>query len=215
MVNPTTLRPAWLPGLPESPDTVVGPYPGRLDALHERAAPGSLVASRGGLVLASPARLPAAPPGPLSRFGLATAHNHPVAPDHPAAETFAIGLLELHHDLLRQALRHALDHLDARTSGGTTLLNKQLVQGQLADAARDLAEDEAMPADRRHGDPAARWRTHERLITTGHHLLMLLGASGFLARPPVTELYLAVVTGNVYLHPGADRGYARQSSTDD
>jgi len=130
-------------------------------------------------------------------------------------EHFATGLLDLHHDLLRGALQHAIDHLAARTSGGTALLNKQLIQGQLADAARDLAEDEAMPADRRSRDPAARWRTHERLITTGHHLLMLLGASGFLAWAPATDLHLAVITGNVYLHPGADRGYGLEGGTDD
>jgi hypothetical protein len=43
------------------------------------------------------------------------------------------------------------------------LLTRQLVQGQLADVALCLAEDDAMPAHRRQGDRAARWRTHQRL----------------------------------------------------
>ena len=220
MVTSTALRhEGWQPGLPESGEALVGEYPGLLDALHERAAPGALVASASGYVLASPARLPAtpagpapagpapadpAPAGPLARFGLAVASRHPGAVAvGPPADRFADGLLDLHHQRLQGALRYALRHLGERTSGGTTLLSKQLVQGQLADIAQCLAEDGAMPVRRRQGDRAARWRTHERLAGAGSDLLMLLGASGFLARPPVTDLHLAVVTGNVYLHPGA------------
>ena len=60
--------------------------------------------------------------------------------------------------------------------------------------------------ERRQGDPAARWRTHARLLGTGHHLLMLFGASGFLACAPAADLHLAAGTGNVYLHPGAEGG---------
>lgn len=196
-------REGWRAGLPESGETLVGEYPVLLDALHERAASGALVASASGYVLASPAVLPTAPAGPLTRFGLAVASRHPGAVAvGPPAERFADGLLDLHHQLLEGALRYALRHLGERTSGGTTLVSKQLVQGQLADIAQCLAEDSAMPVRRRQGDRAARWRTHERLAGAGSDLLMLLGASGFLARPPVTDLYLAVVTGNVYLHPG-------------
>ncbi len=217
MVNPTTLHhDGWQPGLPESGETVVGGYPDLLDALHERTAPGSVVASATGYVLASPALLAAAPPGPLTRFGLAVAMRHPaaVAVGLPA-HRFADGLLNLHHDLLRGALRHALRHLGERTSGGTTLLNKQLVQGQLADIAQCLAEDAAMPRNRRQGDRPARWRTHERLADAAHGLLMLLGASGFLACAPATDLHLAVVTGNVYLHPGMNGDNRREGSGDD
>jgi hypothetical protein len=216
MVNPTLHHEVWQPGLPESGETVVGGYPGLLDALHERAAPGALVASATGYVLASPAVLGAVPPGPLTRFGLAVAIHHPAAVAvGPPADRFADGLLDLHHDLLRGALRHALRHLGERTSGGTTLLNKQLVQGQLADIAQCLSEDEAMPVHRRQGDRPARWRTHERLADAAHGLLMLLGASGFLACAPATDLHLAVVTGNVYLHPGTNGGDRREGNGDD
>ncbi len=204
MANPTAPHEAWQPGLPQSGETVVGEYPGLLDALHERAAPGALVASATGYVLASPAVLAAAPAGPLTRFGLAVASHHPTAlAVGPPADRFADGLLDLHHHLLRGALRHALRQLGERTSGGTTLLTKQLVQGQLADIAQRLAEDDAMPAHRRQGDRPARWRTHQRLADAAGEVLMLLGASGFLACAPATDLHLAVVTGNVYLHPGS------------
>jgi Acyl-CoA dehydrogenase, C-terminal domain len=199
MVSPTPPQ-GWRPGLPESGETVVGEYPALLDALHRQA--GALVASANGYVLASPALLATAS-GPLTRFGVAVALHYPGAvAAGPAADRFADGLLDLHRHLLRGALGHALRHLGERTSGGTTLLNKQLVQGQLADVAQCLAEDEAMPVTRRQGDPQARWRTHERLAGAARDLLMLLGASGFLARTPATDLHLAAVTANVYLHPG-------------
>ncbi len=217
MVNPVARHQVgWQPGLPESGETPVGEYPGLLDALHEQTAPGGLVASASGYVLASPAVLAAAPSGPLARFGLALAIHHPAAVAvGPPADRFADGLLDLHHQLLRGALRHALGHLDGRTSGGTTLLNKQLVQGQLADVAQCLSEDGAMPLRRRQGDRAARWRTHQRLADAASHLLMLLGASGFLACAPATDLHLAVVTGNVYLHPGSEGAHPMEGSGDD
>src|SRR4051794_34001107 len=80
MVNPTAPRnEAWQPGLPESEETVVGEYPALLDALHGQAGPGTLIASATGYVLASPALLPGAPPGPLTRFGLAVARHRPSA----------------------------------------------------------------------------------------------------------------------------------------
>ncbi len=206
MVNPTAVpQEVWQPGLPESGETVVGEYPGLLDALHEQAAPGALIASATGYVLASPAVLAVAAPGPLTRFGLAVArHQSAAVAVGPPADRFADGLLDLHHYVLRGALRHALRHLGERTSGGTTLLSKQLVQGQLADIAQCLAEDDVLPRHRRQGDRPARWRTHERLADAAGDLLMLLGASGFLACAPATDLHLAVVTGNVYLHPGTD-----------
>ena len=89
------------------------------------------------------------------------------------------------------------------------MLTRQLVQGQLADVALCLAEDDAMPAHRRQGDRAARWRTHQRLADAAHHVLVLLGASGFLACPPATDLHLAAVTATSTSTPGTggdDRG---------
>jgi hypothetical protein len=179
------------------------PYPMSLDALHRLAAAGRLVSSPTGHILASPAVLPDAPPGPLTRFGLAVAEAGPESAfgSGGAADRFAVGLLDLHRDLLVQVLHHAMLHLGARTSGGTTLLSKQLVQGELADIAMRISEDDAMPDERRHLDPHARWRTHQRLIHCGRRLMRLLGASGFMADGPGGALHLAEVTGNVYLHP--------------
>jgi hypothetical protein len=182
-------------------DDIVVPYPALLDALHERCAPGGLAASPAGHALASPARLPGAADGPLRRFGLAFEMAKPAAAPDPAGQ-FAIGLLALHRDLLRRSIQKAMCHLEDRMSGGSTLLSRQLVQGQLADIAMALSAEEAMPSDRREADPSARWRSHQRMVAAGRELTRLFGASGFLADGPAADLHLAEVAGNVYLHPG-------------
>jgi hypothetical protein len=206
-------------------DDITVPYPALLDALHERCGAGRLTASPGKYVLASPARLPGTADGPLRRLELALAVAEPMpsaeAPSRApqsgpagndrqhgepasgpgAADRFAAGLLALHRELLRRTLRHAMSHLEGRTSDGTSLLSRQLIQGQLADVAMALSAEETMPAARGDAD-AARWRSHQRMVAAGRELVRLLGASGFLTDSPAADLYLAEVAGNVYLHPG-------------
>jgi hypothetical protein len=185
------------------PGTRPATYPRALDALHERTASGRLVSSPTGHLLASTEALPDAGPGPLARIGLAVANAGPESAygSGATADRFARGLLDLHHELLRETLRHVIEHLAGRTSDGASLLSMQLVQGQLADIALRLSADDAMPPQRRDADCPARWRTHQRQVAIGRSLLRLLGASGFLADGPAGDLHLAEVTGNVYLHP--------------
>lgn len=171
-------------------------YIDALDDLHERIAAGRLVASATGHVLASAARLP----GSRIILGLGVADAGQESGIGPTPEQFAVGLLELHRDLLRQTLRQVMDHLGARTSGGSALLAKQLVQGELAEIAMRLIQDEAMPAD----SLTARWESHRQLVILGRRLARLLGASGFLTDGPAVSLHLAEVTGSVYLHPALD-----------
>lgn len=185
------------------------PYPLALDALHERTAPGRLVASPTGHLLASPGALPHAPAGPLARFGLAVADADPTSAfgAGATADRFADGLLALHREVLRDTLHQAMRHLEARTSAGTTLLNRQLVQGELADAAMRLAEEDTIArlhAERADADRPARWRAHLRLVEIGRGLLRLFGASGFLADGPAGPVHLAEIAGNVYLHEGTE-----------
>jgi hypothetical protein len=168
-------------------------YPALLDALHERVTAGSFVASPAGHVLASGAALPAEPP--FARLGLAV--QHAAAPG-PVPDEFAEGLLELHRGLIASAVGEVMRYLGARTSGGEPLLAKQLVRAELAEVALSLSEDGA----RTGTDPASRWYRHQTLVRTGRRLVKLLGAAGFLAESPAADLYLAEVTGNVYLHPG-------------
>lgn len=173
-----------------------------VDESHRRSAAGGVVASPGGHVVASTAVLPEAPPGPLTRFGLAVTTGVPAEPD--VAEPFARALLELHRELLSRILDDAVEHLGGRTSDGASLLARQLVQAQLADAAIRLAEIAAMPPERRDAGPADRGRTHQRLVAIGRDLLRLLGASGFLADGPAGALHVAEVLGDVYLNPGTE-----------
>lgn len=178
-------------------------YPGSLDALHVRAARSRLVASPTGHVLASGAQLPGAPDGPLRRLGVAVMEAGPdaVFGEGRAADRFAAGLLEIHRELLRQVLEQAMRHLDGRSSAGSSLLSMQMVEGQLADIAMAVNADEAVPAGLRDRDRHSRWRSHLRLVAAGRQLVRMFGASGFLADGPGADLYLAEVTGNVYLHP--------------
>ena len=191
------------PALESTPDPTPG-YVQALDALHRHVAQGRLVASRSGHVLASADAIPGAPRGPLSRFGLAVSAGGSVSADWTAqaVRRFARGLLDLHHELLEHALRQVMRQLGARTSGGTTLLAKELIQAQLAEIAMRLSEDKEMLAGLRDADPWASWHTHLRQVAVGRGLLRLSGASGFLADGLGRDLHLAEVTGNVYLHPG-------------
>ncbi|MCS7484528.1 hypothetical protein ACFFQW_12265 [Umezawaea endophytica] len=171
-------------------------YPALLDALHDRTAGDHLVASASGVVVAS--RDTASGDSPLARFGLGVDRSEP---DRAAVlDRFADGLLDLHRHVLRDGVAHALEHLNSRTSVGTTLLDRQLVQASLADVAIEIRESEAL----RPHDAATRWRAHQGLVRAGRLLLTLLGASSFLVSGPGGDLHLAEVTGNVYLHPGEE-----------
>jgi hypothetical protein len=177
-------------------------YPALLDALHGAAAPGRLVASAGGRVLASRAALPLAPDDGLARFGVAWTTAEPTYGEPAAA--FTRGLLDLHCEVLRRTLAHAMAWLDGRTAEGSTLLARQLLQGGCADAAVEIAECESMCAAPDAVSPDVGWLISRRLVAAGRGLLDLLGAYGFLSDGVAADLYLAEVTANVYLHPGTE-----------
>ena len=181
-------------------------YPAALDALHRSVSPAGLVRSRSGYVLASAAARPDAPPGPLSRFGLAVALADQDSPADAAAVTrqFARGLLGLHYELLEHGLRQAMRYLRERTSGGSSLLSMQLIRGQLAEIAIGLSEHHEVLAHLPDDDPWAGWRLQEQLTDAGRRLLRLLGASGYLAEGLGRDLHLAEVAGNVYLRPAEE-----------
>ncbi|GAB7046495.1 hypothetical protein [Catenuloplanes indicus] len=181
-------------------DSSIG-YPASLDALHEATAPGRLVASAGGHVVASSAALPLVD-GDLSRFGAAWATAG--QDTEPAAGQFRLGLLRLHTALLRDTVTKAMATLDGRTADGTSLLSRQLIQGALADAAAEIRECEQMYLMPGPPGVAKDWLISQRLIATGRRLLDLFGARGFLADGPAVDLFLAEVTSNVYLHPGTE-----------
>jgi hypothetical protein len=173
-------------------------YAAQLDLLHRRIGGDTPVASASGVVLGSTGgAVPGSPDHPLARFGMGVGRAEPAGPE--LRERFAAGLLDLHRDLLRQGLAHAMRHLAERSSAGTPLLDRQLIQAALADVALEIQENAALPVT----DQAARWRAHQALVAAGRLLLSLLGASGFLVSGPGGDLHLAEVTGNVYLHEEA------------
>lgn len=205
--------PSLLPDRFPTMRIVAGGYPEALDALHRQVSPAALVRSPAGYVLASPAALPAAAEGPLTRLGLAVARTEPepsaelsAGPLTTAARHFARGLLALHQELLETVLGQVMRHLEGRTSGGTTLASRDLIRGQLAEIALRLSETAEVIARPREDSPQAGWRLHLRQVAAGRSLLLLLGASGFLASGPGRDLHLAEVTGNVYLHPAGTAG---------
>ncbi|AEW96629.1 MULTISPECIES: hypothetical protein [Streptomycetaceae] len=172
-----------------------------LDACHDAAAPGALVASGDGWVIASTARLPGGVPVPGGAgAAVAMAGGAPAAPAE-VLEAFADGLVRLHREAVRGVLDAAVARLDQRRSEGANLLNRQLVQGAVADVALVLSEAEDLLA---LADPTAgrRRHVHRRLVTAGRAALQLHGASGFVATGPGSLLHLTELLGNTYLHPG-------------
>ncbi|WP_422769926.1 hypothetical protein ACN28C_24795 [Plantactinospora sp. WMMC1484] len=186
-----------------TPHVGVTGYPRALDELHRRVGSGEPVPAPTGHVAVPVTAPPSVEPSPLHRFGLAVLPGPRQPAPAEVAAVFATGLLDLHRAVLRRAFDEAVRHLGERSSERASLLARQLVQAQLADIAMALREDEAMPPERRSADVAARWRAHQRLVRLGRTVLYLFGAAGFLLDGPAGDLYLAEVTGNLYLHPGA------------
>lgn len=170
-----------------------------LDECHERVRPGELVVSAGGWAVASAHR--AGGPEVAGSSGELSAVRD--AAPATASELAAFGdeLLALHREALAGVLAGALVRLDQRVSEGSNLLNRQLVQGTVADVALALSEaDDLLALPGR--DDRRRARIHRRLTAAGRTALKLYGASSFAAEGPGRLLHLAELLGNTYLHPG-------------
>jgi hypothetical protein len=166
----------------------------RVDACHVAA----VVGSSGGIAVASGRRLP----GEAVRGCPALSWSCVEPSDEEVLTEFGALFVRLHWDTIRAELDHVVAHLTERTSDGTALLNRQLVQGAIADVAlalSDSAEQLDLPKSRHR-----LWRVHLDLVSAGRNLLKLFGAASFLADGPGSVLYLAELLGNVYLHPGRE-----------
>ncbi|MDH6134307.1 hypothetical protein P3T37_003709 [Kitasatospora sp. MAA4] len=185
-------------------DTLLDPalFAAELDACHEQAAPGGLVASRSRWVLASRQRTGGGRPVPGGPSGL-VAVQHDTPGGERELDVFAGRLLHLHRRAVRAVLDGALARLDQRVSEGATLLNRQLVRGVVADTALALAEAADL-LDLPGATAQRRWRIHRDLRAAGRAVIKLHGAAGFQAAGPGRLLHLAELLGNTYLHPGPD-----------
>jgi hypothetical protein len=226
----TEITTAGRAGAPPQPRT----FAGMLDAVHREVADaGHLVSSPDGVILASPAALAAAPLTRITRNGrrLSVPHTGPpqgqpfarfgggiaiVPPDHrrqagqPAgteATAFACGLLSAQSELLRGTLDLAMRHLDARSSGGVSLLTKPQMQALLGDAAAEIAAAASLASALASDNPppgpviAGCWRTSRRLRASGRSVLRALGASGFLTTSAASDILLAEIACALYLCP--------------
>lgn len=212
-------------GRPDDPQGQEG-FVAALDGCHEQAVPGGIFLGHRGIALGSRQRVRSTsrfddgrrvyrltevtvrefPPQPGEAPGVARIAVTPRQPGCGAptvlsdARCFPLGLLHAHLRTLLRLLDHTVAHLGGRTSAGSSLLSKQLVQGIVADTAIELGET-ATVLDGTQPESVHAWAVHQRLVSTGRRLLRLLGASGFLSDGPGAELYLAELAGNVYLHP--------------
>ncbi|MEU7941516.1 hypothetical protein [Microbispora bryophytorum] len=182
-----------------------GDYPALLDALHADVASDRFVASPSGRVLASARALGGDGTRRFTRFGLACVPAPGgSARDDVTAGRFGEGLLTLQREVVHRTLTHTIARLGERASEGTSLLTRPQLQADLADVAMELQEAAAEPAEETGRD--VRWARHMRLTRAGRVLLRLLGGYSMLAGGPGVDLYLAEVTGNVYLQPEAGDG---------
>ncbi|MER6385811.1 hypothetical protein ACWDBD_35085 [Streptomyces sp. NPDC001118] len=170
-----------------------------LDDCHDQAAPGDVVVSPRGWVIASAARVA---DGAVVPGGWAELHAARRETPSPARQQalFADGLLRLQRQTLHRLLDAVVRRLEERTADGANLLNRQLVRGAVADVA--LALSEADDLSDQPGETRRRWLIHQDLVAAGRTLIKLYGASGFTAEGPGHLVHLLELLGNTYLHPG-------------
>lgn len=175
-----------------------------LDACHERAAPGGVVASRNGWIVASGQRTIGEPvPGGA---GMVLAASSAAPPDLDALPAFETALVQLQWDTLRTVLDDVVSWLGQRTFEGSGLLSRQLIQGTIAEVAMALS-DSASLLDLPNSGGERLWQVHLTLVAAGRSLVKLYGAAGFVSDGPGSAVHLAELLGNVYLQPGTEAGH--------
>ncbi|MFF8726184.1 hypothetical protein ACF073_06790 [Streptomyces sp. NPDC015171] len=147
----------------------------------------------------------------LDGSGLTTLRWEPRQPDErpgtPAARDWergwgtALAWVRLGHS--RRLFGLATAHLGQRTSAGSPLLRRQLVQGSVADAVVEHLEIEsaltAAGSAALTGAGLGHW--HDRLTAVDRLLLRLLGAGGYTAAGPGRAAYASELLSDVYVRP--------------
>ncbi|MFG2903921.1 hypothetical protein ACGF13_02460 [Kitasatospora sp. NPDC048286] len=102
-----------------------------------------------------------------------------------------------------EGLRDAVvARLAKRTTDGTPLLMKQLVQGALADVLMEQLEAECVLSESDvPPDAAAMGRLHDRITLADRALLRLLGAHGFTVPGPGWDAHLSELLADVHREP--------------
>jgi hypothetical protein len=107
------------------------------------------------------------------------------------------GLVVLRLGLSERLLDTCVRYLGDRTTGESTLLRQQLVQGAVADVLIEHLEVRAVLADEA-SDPA---HLQDQITRADRVLLRLLGAGGFLAGGPGTTAHLSELLAEAHRRP--------------
>ncbi|MEU7343703.1 hypothetical protein ABZ778_07210 [Streptomyces bacillaris] len=128
---------------------------------------------------------------------VALRHPLPPGPEDPD-DPWALGLARLRLGLSEALLDSCLEHLSARTFGGSPLLVRQLVQDSLAEALTDhleLGELLGPEAGLTGGELIA---LHRAVTRTDRVLLRLLGGHGFRTDGPGQSAHVSELLADVY-----------------
>ncbi|WP_410579401.1 hypothetical protein [Amycolatopsis sp. lyj-108] len=140
--------------------------------------------------------LPATSRELLAAEGLAVGERDP----RPAVDdaTWLTGLAWLRLGASEQLTDRCVAYLGERASGEGSLLDRQLVAGQLADALIEQFEIEAVLGAPGLDPPTLR-RVHRRITDADRLLSRLLAASGFLSDGPGRVAYVSQLIADVWL----------------
>jgi hypothetical protein len=116
------------------------------------------------------------------------------------------GLAWLHLGVSERLLRNTARYLGARDDGDGPLLQRSVLQSELADAQLELLQARANLGGADAGtldapDTAGLALVHAQLGTAARGLRRMLGASGFLAERPGQEAYLVDLLTDVHVAP--------------
>jgi Acyl-CoA dehydrogenase, C-terminal domain len=124
-------------------------------------------------------------------------------------------LLAVRLGLASRMLARAVQHLSGRQSGGRPLLDRQLLQGAIADAAATIEfcqDGLAVSLDLPGSRPALTASLHARLDSLDWSVATMFGASGYLRDHEVRCLYVAHLVHDAWADPGTGSGHAWEQS---
>ena len=137
----------------------------------------------------------------LVRRGVATPDSQPLARRAADTKDAAIMLAAVRLGLTEGLLDLAVEYLTDRQVEGAPLIDKQLIQGAIAEttATLELCRHELRTA----ATPSAAEALHARLAAAGWTVTTLFGGSGYLRGHPAYSLYVAELVHDAWVAPAA------------
>ncbi|PZT77851.1 MULTISPECIES: hypothetical protein [unclassified Streptomyces] len=128
---------------------------------------------------------------------VALRHPLPPGPEN-TGDTWGLGLARLRLGLSEALLDTCLEYLSARTSGGSPLLMRQLVQDSLSEALTDHLEMDGLLGPGARLTAGELCTLHRAVTRTDRVLLRLLGGHGFRADGPGQISHVSELLADVY-----------------